>query len=320
MNIYDIAKKSGVSIATVSRVLNNSDKVSAKTREKVETVMKESGYTPNAFARGLGLGSMKMIGILCTDVSDLYYAKAVSLMENGLRERGFDTLLCCSGYELSGKKKALRTLMNKNVDAIVLIGSPFREMSDNTHIREAAEKLPVFIINGDITMDGVYCVFCDERRAMYENVEHLVKNGAENILYLYDTESFSGRCKLAGFEDGVKKYGVKAKTVKIKKDLDAAKTETLCEIEKEDFDAIMTSEDILAVGALKATLEKNKKIRIIGFNDSQLAVCSTPALSSVDNKLSELCPITARLITEHLSGKEIPQKTTLTATLVERNT
>ncbi|MBQ8606061.1 MAG: LacI family DNA-binding transcriptional regulator [Clostridia bacterium] len=320
MNIYDIAKKSGVSIATVSRVLNNSDKVSPKTRERVKAVMKESDYTPNAFARGLGLGSMKMIGILCTDVSDLYYAKAVSLMEKELRERGFDTLLCCSGTDLSDKKKSLRLLMNKNVDAIVLIGSPFREMDDNSHIRDAAEKLPVFIINGDIAMDGVYCVLCDEYRAMYESVEYLVKDGAKNILYLYDTESFSGKRKLSGFENAVKECAVASKSVKIKKDIVSAKEQTLYECEKEKFDAIMTSEDVLAIGALKAILEKNINLRVIGFNDSQLALCSTPALTSVDNKLDELCPITARHITDLLSGKDIPQKTVLPATLSERET
>ena len=72
MNIYDIARLSGVSIATVSRVVNGSPNVSEKTKEKVLAVIKKSEYTPNVFARGLGLNSMKMIGILCPDISDLY--------------------------------------------------------------------------------------------------------------------------------------------------------------------------------------------------------------------------------------------------------
>ena len=72
MNIYDIAKLADVSIATVSRVVNNSPKVSAKTKEKVLAIMKENEYTPNAFARGLGLGTMKTVGIICPDISDIY--------------------------------------------------------------------------------------------------------------------------------------------------------------------------------------------------------------------------------------------------------
>ena len=68
INIYDIAKLSGVSIATVSRVVNGSPRVSEKTKQKVLAVMKENDYTPNVFARGLGLDSMKTVGIICPDI------------------------------------------------------------------------------------------------------------------------------------------------------------------------------------------------------------------------------------------------------------
>ena len=77
MNIYDIAAKSGVSIATVSRVLNNSASVRPQTRDRVLQVMQEEGFTPNNFARGLSTGSMGMIGILCTNVRDAFYTTAI---------------------------------------------------------------------------------------------------------------------------------------------------------------------------------------------------------------------------------------------------
>lgn len=130
-NIYDIAKQAGVSIATVSRVLNGSKNVSPKTERRVLTVMEESGYTPNVFARGLGLNTMRTIGILCTDVSDLYYSKAVSILEKLLRELGYDSLLCCTGDSPEQKKKSLEMLANKRVDAMLMIGSGFRENLKN---------------------------------------------------------------------------------------------------------------------------------------------------------------------------------------------
>ena len=74
INIYDVSKKAGVSIATVSRVLNGNARVSEKTRDKVINAMKELDYTPNVFARGLGLNTMKTIGIMCIDSSDIYLA------------------------------------------------------------------------------------------------------------------------------------------------------------------------------------------------------------------------------------------------------
>lgn len=86
MNIYDISQKAGVSIATVSRVLNGSDKVSDKTRKKVLAVMEENSYTPNAFARSLGLNSMHTVGILCSDSSDVYQAQAIYYLERELRK------------------------------------------------------------------------------------------------------------------------------------------------------------------------------------------------------------------------------------------
>ena len=159
-DIYDIAKRAGVSIATVSRVLSGSEKVRESTRNKVLGVMEQEDYHPNAFARGLGLGSMKTVGILCTDVSDLYYAKAVSLLEHLLRQGGWNALLCCTGNELEDKKKSIGILLNKQVDAIFLVGSAFRESSDNSHIERAAGHVPVIVINGLIECPNTYCVLC----------------------------------------------------------------------------------------------------------------------------------------------------------------
>lgn len=84
--VFDITKRS-VSIATVSRVLNSSEHISEKTRRRVLEVMESSGYTPNAFARGLGLNSMRMIGVMCTDITDAYYSKAVGQIENLFRKK-----------------------------------------------------------------------------------------------------------------------------------------------------------------------------------------------------------------------------------------
>ena len=83
MNIYDIAELAGVSIATVSRVVNGSPRVSEKTKRKVLSIMEEYNYTPNVFARGLGLNSMQTIGIVCPDVSDVYVASAVAFLDTG---------------------------------------------------------------------------------------------------------------------------------------------------------------------------------------------------------------------------------------------
>ena len=101
MNIYDISKQAGVSIATVSRVLNGSDKVSPATREKVLQVIDQNSYTPNAFARSLGLNSMHTVGILCADSSDVYLASAIYYLERELRQNSYASMLCCTAGTLS---------------------------------------------------------------------------------------------------------------------------------------------------------------------------------------------------------------------------
>lgn len=148
MTIYDISEKAGVSIATVSRVLNGACNVSAQTRQKVLSVIEACGYTPNAFARGLGLNSMNTIGILCADSSDLYQANAVYHIERELRQNNYNCILCCTGYGLEDKQKYLNLLVNKKVDSVILVGSAFIADNDaeNDYIREAAKEIPVLLL------------------------------------------------------------------------------------------------------------------------------------------------------------------------------
>lgn len=308
MTIYDVANACGVSIATVSRVLNGSDKVSSKTREKVLAAMHEQNYSPNPFARGLGLNSMKMIGILCTDVSDAFFAKAVSLVEHDLRERGLDVILGCTGMELSNKKKYLQLFLNKHVDAIILIGSPFREEKDNSHLAEAAARIPIITINSLIEIPNIFCVFCDEGSGIHNSVNILSQAGHKSILYLYDRLTSSGKRKLKGYQDGVDLYKLDNNPElihQVKRTLyDSEKlVETL--IDKNlNFTAVIASEDLLAVGAQKALVGKGINMPVIGCNNSILAECSTPALTSMDNRLDVLCPTAVDILTKVLDGNE----------------
>ena len=176
MNIYDIAEKCGVSIATVSRVINGSGKVSPATRDKIISIIEENDYTPNAFARGLGTGSMNTVGILCANTSDMYLSEAVYHLENNLRKNGFNSLLCCTGYDRAEKENALRLMLSKNVDAVILVGSNYIEPEDsaNDYIRRAAQQVPVFMMNGAIKGDNIYCVTCDDYTVSCELADYLL--------------------------------------------------------------------------------------------------------------------------------------------------
>ncbi len=323
MNIYDIAEKSGVSIATVSRVLNDSPNVRAQTRDRVLEVIRQEGYTPNAFARGLGLGSMRMVGILCTDVRDPFFAEAVGNVEEHLRKNGLNAILRCTGETPEEKKQALDYLLQKNLDAVVLIGSVFREEDDNSHIAAAAKQVPIIMINGHVDTAGVYCVTCDERGAVRNLVKELFFRHKKRILFLHDSLTYSCRQKIAGYRDGYAGGGETADkelVVSVERNLDAVNDciKRLL-VRGVTFDAVIGAEDILALGAQKSLHRIGLKMPVVGFNNSLLARSATPELTSVDNRLGAMCATALNILDDLLDKKPAPPHTVIDAHLIERD-
>lgn len=332
MNIYDISEKAGVSIATVSRVLNNSPHVSQKTREKVLAVINDCNYVPNAFARGLGLNTMKTIGLLCPDASDPYLARALSILEKAFRKHHYDCLLCCTERTLEARRQGIEMLQSRHVDGIILMGSTFVEAreKDNTYIRNAARQIPIVLLNASYACENVYCVMCDEERATMEATQHLLKTGRKNILYLYHSKNYNGQKKLAGYRKAIESCGGvvneelirffaedKTDVPNVQEQLQALRESGL------SFDAVQTSEDVLAIGAVKyakaAGLSVPGELSIIGHNNSSICQYCEPEITSVDNKLqavSEQCVATMLGV---LEGREMPQKIVFTGELIKRS-
>lgn len=331
MNIYDISRRAGVSIATVSRVLNNSPHVSEVTRRKVLAVIEGTGYVPNAFARGLGLNTMKTIGLLCPDASDPYLAQALTCLERAFRQQGYDCLLSCTDRDLPARQQGVELLKSRHVDGIVLMGSSFIEdrPADNEYIRDAAKTVPVLLLNGAYPCENVYGVLCDDQMAAAEATLSLLDSGCQRILCLYHSNNYSGRRKLAGYRDAHAQRGLQVDE-KLLCFFDHDKSsvhqvcETLLQLEREGlvFDAVLASEDILSVGALKYARAAGRAVpddlAIVGYNNSNICLCTEPELTSVDNKLAVICAHIVTTMMGVLEGKEMPQKTVFTGELVKR--
>jgi LacI family transcriptional regulator len=324
VNIYDISQMAGVSIATVSRVINGSSHVSDATRQKVLAVIDEVGYTPSIHARSLGSGTMKTVGVLCADASDIFLANALNHIEGLLRAEGYHSLLCCTGHELENKRRALRLLLAKRVDALILIGSQFHEAGDNGHIIKAARQVPVIMINGALTAPGLVCVRLDHEEAIYQGALALANQG-RRMLYLYDSLTFSGREKLAGYERAMKAAKQEVDALRCIRDVDAA-----CSLLQKSLPAcpsplgVVCSEDILAVGAVKAARELGlsvpDELSVIGFNNSILCRCCQPELSSMDSQVQLLCTQAINRLMALLEGKPAPEDTILQGVYVPRET
>ena len=331
MNIYDISEKSGVSIATVSRVLNNSPHVSPKTREKVLAVMQDCGYVPNAFARGLGLNTMRTVGLVCPNAADPYLAQALAHLEQKFRAHGYNCLLSCTGSELESRMQSVEEMQHRHVDGMVLMGSTFIEdrEEDNAYIRRAAQAMPVVLLNGSFACENVFCVVCDDHRAAMEATQYLLDSGRRRILCLSHSRNYSGRKKLSGYLAGLESRGVAVdesliRYIGMDKTAVAEVRDELLSLHEQGlaFDAVLTSEDLLAVGAAKYARVLGKSIpadlSIIGYNNSNLCLCCEPELSSVDNKLEAICAQCVETLLGVWAQKAMPQKTVFTGELIRR--
>lgn len=328
MNIYDIAKKAGVSIATVSRVINDNGHVSSKTRDKVNKVMDELGYTPNVFARGLMVNSIKVLGLLTIDVRDLYHASAIHTIEVDARQRGYDVILCSTGNDINEKKKYLKLLLQKRVDGIILIGSVFKEKTDNSHILEAAESVPVVMINGYVNGSNIYSIICDDSSGVHSAVDYSAKKGHKDIAYIYDVDTFSGMSKLDGFKKGMEDNGLlimQDTIIKTSGGIEGgyAAIEKLIN-ENRKISSIITAEDILAVGALKKLQEIGVRvpedISVIGYNNSLISRCTTPELTTIDNKVESISSLAIKTLIDVIEDKNVPAKTVISPELIIRKT
>ena len=331
MNIYDISKQAGVSIATVSRVLNNSPHVRPATRKKVLAAIEGAGYVPNAFARGLGLNTMKTIGLVCPNASDPYLAKALEYLEGAFRLSGYQCLLTCTGKEQKDRAAGAQQLIARQVDGMVLMGSSFTEGSpdDSAYIRTTAQKMPVVLLNSDYSAPNVFCVLCDDRRAASDAVELLIAKGKRRILCLHHSTNHSGQMKLEGYRAALNKHGMKEDPALIR--LYPPESYTVSGIRDdlislwEDglrFDGVFASEDVAAVASLKFARAKGlsvpRDLSVIGYNNSEYCVVCEPELTSVDNRLKALCDRCASTLTDVLGGQEMPRMTVYTADIVQR--
>ena len=332
LTIYDISQKAGVSTATVSRVLNGSGNVSPSTQKKVMDVIEKYDYIPNAFARGMGLRSLQTVGILCADSSDLFAAKAIYLLEQELQANGYEALLCCTGYNLGVKRNYLNLILSKKVDSIILVGSNFIAPTqlENEYIAEAAAQVPIMLLNASYNHPNVYSILCDDYNAMYETASSMIDSGISDILYLYNSESYSGMKKLKGFQDAwnekiPRDYSNNICYYKGKPDSieDIAKFVGQIAESRIPFRGVIAADDSLAIGAIKYAQRKGLSIpddiSVIGYNNSVLTTCCTPELTSVDNCLEMQTHQLVQTLLHVIAGEEVPNKVIFSGKLIKRN-
>lgn len=308
--------------------MNDSPKVSEKAKEKVRRVMEENNYTPNVFARGLGLGSMKVLGIICPDVADGYMARAVSYLEKNLQGYGYDCILYCSGYDVEDKQQAIERILKKQIDALILVGSDYADDSPEYFqcVQTVAQQIPVLLINGYMEGENIYCVFADDFQAVYDITDELLFAGSRRILFLEDSFSYSAKRKREGYKAALRDRGIPVddrlilyadKTIHTTRDI-------LLRQRSLSFDSVIASNDSMAVGALKYAHARGIKVpeelNVVGYDNSELSISCEPELTSVDTRVEVLCKTAIDAVMALLNGKDIRKEQMLKCHLVKRKT
>ena len=321
----DIAKRAGVSIATVSRVLNEPEKVSPETRARILKIIGQTGFVANALARGLASRSSRTVGILVVDVCHAYSAAMTHALERHMTEFGYNVLLANTGGEIGEKQKYLRVMLEKKVDGLILVGSVFRERGGNEHIVWASQHVPIVMLNSFVEAPAIYSVLCDDAAGVSAAVGHLAGLGHRAVWFLSEAATFSGLAKLRGFRRAMQRHGLDGRgIVHVPRSLEGGRAGVRHILETgRKVTAVITGEDITAIGALKeigaSSLAVPRDVSVIGYNSSLLADLATPRLTSVDSRVADMAAAAVDLLFDVLKGKSAPHKTVFEPFLVARD-
>lgn len=310
MNIYDIAKQAGVSIATVSRVLNGTGPVGAATRKRVEDVLEKSGYTPSAVAQGLVTKSMKTVAVLTVDIRVPHYARTAYAMEQAFSRRGYEVILCNTGGDEEVAQKYMRAVAKKKVDGAILVGSVFNEIGKKPEFEALLKTMPVVLANGSLELHNAYSVLVDDAMGIGLAVEHLLSRGKKRLAYVKDRDTASAREKAAGFLLAAGEYLADKENPVLETDdsLDGAICLVRTLMEQGTLpDGIVCGEDLTAAGIVKGLLRAGirvpEDVAVTGFNNSVYAQLCEPELTTVDNKPEQVALASVQLLEKLINGE-----------------
>lgn len=327
MNIYDIAKEAGVSIATVSRVLNNKGTVSAATRARVEAILKQNNYTPSAIARGMVSKSMRTVAVLTVDIRVPHYARTAYTIEREFSRRGYEVILCNTGGDRAETLRYLQVVNQKQVDGIVLVGSVFDTICQGAEMEKLLSGVPVVLANGKLDLPNAYSVAVDDKYGVSLAVEHLAERGRQNIYYIKDRDTDSAKAKRDGFLEAMRRHGLAFAdhVLEAGETLEDAINATQKLLAQGIVpDGIVCGEDLTAAGALKALLRAGlrvpEQVAVVGFNNSDYAHLCEPVLTSVDNKPEQVALLCVQLLESSIERSEAYSSVVLQPELAQGET
>ncbi len=321
VSIRDIAKEAGVSISTVSRVINNSAYVSPELKRKVLAAVEKLGYRPSGVARSLRKGRTKIIGFIIPDITNPFFPEIVRGAEDYLRKKGYTLILCNSDNDMKQEIKLVETLMEKNVDGLLFTGAG----NENPVLEKYIKKglITVFL---DRILEGVNSsyVVVDNKKGMKLLLEFLWRSGHTSYVFINGNKYlFSAVERHEAFIEFVNIHKVKDYKHYFGEFTYEFGYSFGKKIEKLP-DVIVCGNDLIAYGVIDALEERGYSIpddvSITGFDDIFFSRHYKPPLTTVRQPSYKLGYEAAKLLVRMLSSKRKNRKgIVLDVELVVRN-
>lgn len=327
VSIKDVAREAGVSIATVSRVLNDIDVVNEETKKKVLDAIKELGYRPNIVARSLKTQKTKTIGILVPDISSQIYPEIVRGAEDVANIYDYNIILCNSDYDMDKEKEYLRVLKEKMVDGLLYMSVSLEK--ETVDLVNDLDLRTVLVETKDL--DGSFpSVTIDNVKAMYDATKYVIDRGAKSIGFI-GTKQDKVNAITRRFE-GYEK-SLNDNNMSVDEDLtyfDGFKVRTGYKgieqflVSKKKFDAVVCSSDEIAMGAINALRDNNirvpEDVSVIGFSNMVMSDVFYPKITTVAEPMYDMGSIAMRMLIKLLNKKDVDQKHyVLEHKIIERN-
>jgi LacI family transcriptional regulator len=312
ITIADVARRAGVSMMTVSRVVNDEDGVSAATRQRIRLIVTELGYRPSGIARGLATRRTGTLGLVVPDVANPFFADVVRGAEQVAYQEGYSLLLCNTQEDPQREMDVLQLLEGKRVDGIVLCSSRL----EPGLLRQSLAKYPaVVLVNQPLgPVEGttiIGAVLLEDELGGQLAANHLINRGHRQIAYLSGpAASFSGQRRGSGYCLALKAAGIVPKpgwSQSCRPTVDGGlQAGRLLLNQPLDITAIMCFNDLVAVGMLQAAAEiclrVPEDLAVTGYDDIHMAALVTPSLTTCRVDRAALGGRATSLLLQYLSG------------------
>ncbi|MGI2295389.1 LacI family DNA-binding transcriptional regulator [Paenibacillus sp. GXUN7292] len=311
--IRDVAKLAGVSVATVSRVLNKSGYVNKETERAVKEAIDLLQYVPNTVARGLAIKRMETIALVVPDISNPFFAELGRAAEDIARTYGYSIILCNSDNEMDKEQSYITMLKKRYVDGILFATSTLRTADVNMM---NSANIPLVVLDRAPREGTCYVVRSKNYDGARLAVQHLLDEGCKKIAHIYGPQAApTAMERLQGYEAIAKEQNWYSPSLmadggfNIKGGMEAVAQ--LLE-RHPDIDGIFAGNDLMAVGALKQLQRMGKsipdQIKLCGFDGIELSQITEPEITTIAQPIYNMGALATRLLIKKIEGVQIEEQ------------